>query len=367
MRFSFIGTFNLDESNEKQVRRGVSKTGGEYISLNPSVIEKQNNRGRCELFGVKSDVIKTKDSDGNNIEVSWEDRKDPKVMASVANYRKTVITLNGKRNEFISSYDACEFILDNLTMLADKRVCVTGQSQKDFYQGRASDRFVISAITEISENDKRKNGLVCYPIIFWDKSCLDTTDFKDEKKIYINGYTSEYIKEESGNRYVASQFVLDCSKIDFKDEEHIKKLRARLIELGLDFKDGKLVNNMKAKGYAGNEFVAYLINGAEEVDFSIEQCTEKQKLYIELGMAKLEDFRPIGSLFGNWTTEIKIDRARLNGKDYPEGMEYLDEKPSEFEEMIYVPLADEKLDDFEKDMNPPEEIDDDEIDDLFAH
>ena len=367
MRFSFIGTFHLDLSSDKDIRKGVTKNGDEYISINPSIISDKNNRIKCELFGMKTSVIKTKDTDNNNVDIDWGDRNNPEVINSVAGYRQNVIVIDGNRYVTITSYDAIKHILENMTNINDKRVVVTGQSQKDFYNGKSRDRFIINNIYTIPEDDERKNGLSATAIVFWDKSGIDISEFEKEKLIYINGYTSEYINEEKATRYVAQQFVINCTKIDFEKEKHLLQARAKLREMGMDYKDGKLAITMKAKGYAVNEFDVKIKNGAKEVEFSLEDCTEKQREYIELGIKTLDDFRPRGGLYGNWITEYLILTPTLRG-NYIDGMSYLDEKPAEFEEKIYTPVKDENIDDvlpFEEVMPKPVTDDDDGIDNLF--
>ena len=367
MRFQFIGDFNLN--TETGIRKGQTKANGDdYISLNISVVDRKNNRGRCELFGMKSSVIKTMNTEKEKIDINWKDRNDPDVIKSVANYKKNTIRIDGKYHEFISGFDACNFILDNVEVLENKRVIVTGQVQKDIYNGNFKDRFTISNLYVLDENDQRKNGLNLFAEVFWDKEGLDISDFKSEKRIYLNGYTFEYIKDEGENRYVPIQLVLDCSKLDFENEHHMNLLQTKLIEMGLTYKEGKLTNVLKAKSIAAAEFVASVLNGAEEVEFSIDDCTDKQRMYITMGINTLDDFRPKGNLYGNWKTEYKILRPDITGK-YKDGMIYLDIKPSEFEDQIYVPMADEKIEDlpFEESMNPPEPVDiTEEEEDLFG-
>jgi len=367
MRFSFVGNFSLDETKENNIRKANTKTGMPYISLRPSVVAAKNNRGFCEIFGCKQDTIKTTDKDGNSIEVDWKNRTDKEVIDTVAGYRKNIIVLNGERHEFISAYDFCDFILENLEELKDKRVLVTGNTSKDFYNGKSRDRFTISSIYEIKEDDDRKNSLGMTGVIYWDKDCVDLDSWKSDKKIYINAYTSEYISKDEGRKYVKGQFVLDCSKVDFENEKHIAQLQLRLEQLGLSYEQGKIKINLKAKGIAHNEFQFTLQNGAEEIEFTIDQCTDLQKKWIEAGIKTLEDFRPRGGTYGERITEYKFKTPTFMG-NYSDGMLYLDMKPSEFEDEVYVVLEDEDINDLPFDgMNEPEELDDeDEIEDLFG-
>ena len=359
MRFSFIGEFALDTSKENNVRRGTTDKGS-YLTIRPSIIAAKNNRGFCEIFGMKQKVIKTKNQNNEDLDVAWDDRFDPEIIKKVAAYRKYVISFNGEKHEFLSKYDFNEWILEHLEELKGKRVLAVGRTQKNYYQGKARDTFPVDSIYEIGDDDKRKNILSLTGVIFWNKDSIDAEEFKKSKKIYINGYTSEYISKEEGNKFVAQQFVLNCSRIDFENEEHINQMQARLMQLGLMYEDGKIVNKLK-KAYVCNEFEIRVINGAEEVEFTIEQCTPAQKQFIQLGIKTLEDFRPRGSFYGNRTSEYQIKDPTLLG-DYSGGMVDYDGTATEFEDLIYVPVQDEKADHVftEDDMNPPEEPKEDE-------
>lgn len=350
MKFSFIGEFSLDPFKENNIRKGTT-ANGTYLTLRPSIVVAKNNRGFCEIFGMKQKIIKVRDQEGNNVELDWEDRFDPDKIKDI---RKYVISIGKERHEFVSKYDFNEWILEHLDEVKGKRVLATGWTRKDFYQGTSRDTFPIDNIYEIGEEDDRKNILSITSVIYWNKEGIDVSEFKSQKKIYINGYTDEYISKTIGHRFVAQQFVLDCSKYNLESEAEVKQMKARMIQFGLTYDGGKIGSKVK-KDYVSNEFEVQISNGAEEVEFTIDQCTEMQKMFIELGMKTLEDFKPKGTLYGNRVLEYRIKDPTLLGQ-YDKGFVVY---KGDLEDLIYVPAQDEKAEDvFPEDaMNLPEEPD----------
>lgn len=365
MRFSFVGNLEFNTKEDAKVP-AVREIGDHGLGINASIASSKNNRAYVEAVGWENDVIKTKDADNNNIEIKWDDRNDKDVIKQVANYRKNIFSEGDDRHEFISGYDFCSYIQDNLDSLIGKRCLVTGQTQENFWKGKESKRFQINNIYLIDEDDERKNKLELTTVLYFNKDSIDTTDFKEEKKIYINGYTSEFLskndlnEDQGGNRYVNMQVILDCSKIDFENEKHVNRLKYNLLNLGLAYKNGKIVNNLKSNKYYSNEIVLSYYNGAKDMgdasDITYDMLTDMQKMKVDLGLAKPEDFAAKGRVFGDRVVEYKISNFPNTG-DYADGIVTLEDTASEFEELIFVPSeADDEL--------PFKDDDDDDDDDL---
>lgn len=372
MRFNFTGEvrYNDISSNYPYRREIKTKNGDDGLSVNFFVNSAKNNSANVEVVGFHQDVIKTSDVNNNKIEINWDDRQDKDVIENVASYRKYSIRFGKDREEYIAAKDFVDWLDEHIDEIKGKRVTITGQVQKNIYKGKFSDRFQMQRISDPSE--KAKDSLHITTIFFWNKEGIDTADFKTDKKIRIDGYTNEYIADEKENKYVPLQVVLNCAKINFDDEKHVAQLNVKLHQLGLNYKDGKIENKLKAKAYASNEIVLSYVNGAEEIEFDESQLTDVQREMIEVGLKTIEDFRPRGQIYGERRTEYRIvDFPCISGTDFENGMIYLDEKPSEFEDQIYTIPEDESLDDIEKDdeeedlgINEPEE-EESEDEDLF--
>ena len=379
-RFKFTGTINFPKAESKRpFLKTFTKDGIEMASMTFGVQESKNNIGFVECFGSvpKNKKIKSYDSDGNQIEIEWDDRFNEDSIKAVASFRKNIVNLGedfGGRKEFISQYDAILYLKENLPNYKGK-ICVTGQMQKQWYEDKFYDKFQIQNVYAV--DDEHKNRLSITADIYYNKESVDMSDWKEEKKIYINGYIQQYINKDEGTKYVPQTFVFNGSKYDENNEKH-KKL--------LDYKM-KYVKCDKKK-YHHLLWECVVLNGNEEVDFDESQLTAAQKEQLELGIRTLEDFRPNGSIYGERVTEYRLFEPSLiksGNDDFTEGFIDCDMKDSEFEEEIYVPAKKEKLsdviDEAEKkkkeesnketetndDGSVDVEIDDDEIDtdDLF--
>lgn len=370
-RFKFTGKPSFPKADSpKPFCKTFEKDGVKMISLNLGIIESRNNMGFIEFFGSipKNGKINTFNTNGEKIEIKYEDRFDKEVLKEVANYRKTIVDLGeefGGRKEFISNYDAALFLKDNLPNYTGK-VCVTGQMKKDEYQGKYYDKFQLQNIYAVDE--EHKNRLSITADIYYNKNCIDSADYDEEKKIYIDGYIQQYINKDEGTKFVPQRFVFSAAKYDLKNERH-KKL--------LDYKKKYVMPSSSKWMHLLWEIV--LINGAEEVDFDESQLTDAQKEQIELGIKTLDDFKPNGAIFGERTHEYRLLEPSLiktNEADFSEGFVKCDLTNAEFEDQIYQPIKNEKLsdaieeskeeandekEDDTKDVEIDEEISDDEL------
>lgn len=366
MRFNFTGKLMINglEKKNPYLRTGKTKSGVNYKTFSCGVASATNNIGWTELFGMDNDVIKTIDNENNKIEVAKNDRFDQDVVESVASYRKNVVKIGTDRNVFISPYDTVEFLAENIDEFKDKNVTITGTTSLNLYNGNISQRFQIQNIY-LAEDDA-KCQLKCTDTFFFTKDSFDDSEWREEKKLYINGWISAYIDKDAGNKYVPQQLVFDCSKVNFDNEKHVKLVNFKLSQIGCGLdENNKIKCKLKNSVYKIAVIMSYQ-NGAEEVEFDESTLTDNQKEAIELGIKTLDDFRPSGSLYGNRVTVFKLTDFDLRG-DYEDGYVDTDMKISEFEEDVFIPTKEEKVEDI---MNAPveekkvETVADD--DDLFS-
>lgn len=367
-RFNFIGKLDAvtkQDSNNYFFRKGDTKKGAPYKSINLSVIQEKNNRGYVELFGMKQSTIKTRDVDNKEVEVDWDDRFDESVLKKIPNYKKTTIKIGDDRKEFLSSFDAIDYVVENIDELKDKLVSVTGVAQKNVYKGKISDRYQISSIRVLDDDDVIKRLNINLDL-FYDKSSFDTADWAKERKLYINGWVDDYIPDIKENRYVPQQIIFDCSKVDFENEKHRKLVEYRLKVLGCELDDdNKIVVRLKSKNMFKLGLACTYINGSEEKEFNESMLTELQREAIELGINTLEDFKPAGSVYGERIAIYKLRDFNMRAEgEYADGRVDTEITKSEFEEKIYEISAsiteDEVLN------SDDSENEDDDDDDLFS-
>ena len=377
-RFNFVGNISIPKETSKKpllstktieyVRNG-KKNSMELTSLNFGIKESDTNMAFMEVSDSPRSIIKSKDTDNNDIEIDWDDRKDPDIVATVANYRKYIVNLGEEfdgRQEFLTQFDMIEFLAEKLPEYKGKILAV-GDYQKTYSKGKWYEKFRLQNLYAVEEDRKSRLGLTFD--FYYNKDSIDKTDFKDEKKIYLDGYIKQYINKDEGSKYIPMQLVFNASKYDMENEKH-KQL--------FDYK--MLYMDIKNKNMCHLAWEVVLLRGAEAVDFTYDMLTPAQKMQVDLGVRELDDFKPKNGVLGDKVNEYRVFEPVLKdfgkGDDFSDGLVELDMKMSEFEDEIYVPNAvEEKLDETEDEPKksakkvdddvPKAEGQDDEAFDLF--
>lgn len=371
MNFNFIGTLGVSELDSKRpyLREGKTKNGNVYKSFNANISNAKNNMAFVEMFGMKQDSIKTKSGDGEDIVIQWEDRFDEDILEDVASYAKHVVNID-ERKEFLSDYDYIEHLCNNIDLIKGERVQIRGRVRKSIYQGKIQNRYEIQSFYLVDEDSEVKNSMRITMEFFFTKESFDVSEWKDSKKIYIDGYTKEYVDKEIGTKYMPQRIILDASKVDFENERHKRLLDFRLKVFGLVDEDGKIKVNLKGTEYYSLSVICNYVNGAEEItEISLDDLTEMQRMAVEIGMKTLADFQPKGNVFGDRITELRVIDFNLNN-DYADGM-IVQGKLAELEEEIYYPSTEDTAsvaEEVEKAVEKIEKVadDEDELDDLFG-
>ena len=112
-----------------------------------------------------------------------------------------------------------------------------------------------------------------------------------------------------------------------------------------------------------------LLRGAEEVDFDESMLTDKQREQVELGIKKVEDFKPRGNIYGDKVFEYRLYDPQLKW-DYADGPVDTEMKEKEFMDMVYQAIQEEKVADLDKEEEKEEAVEskkeaDVEEEDLF--
>lgn len=362
-RFNFVGTISIPKETSKKpllstktieyVRNG-KKNSMELTSLNFGIKESDTNMAFIEVSDSPRGVIKAKDTDNNDIEIDWDDRKDPDIIATVANYRKYVVNLGEEfdgRQEFLTQFDMIEFLAEKLPEYKGK-VLAMGDYQKTYSKGKWYEKFRLQNLYAVEEDRKSRLGLTFD--FYYNKDSVDKADFKNDKKIYLNGYIKQYIKEDESNKYVPMQLVFNASKYDFENPKH-----KALFDYKMEYVD------IKNKNMCHIAWEVVLVRGAEAIDFTYDMLTPSQKVQIDLGVREIDSFKPKNGIIGEKINEFRVFEPVLKdfGKDddFSDGLIELDMKMSEFEGEIFVPNAvEEKLEDIEeKPKKTAKKVDDD--------
>jgi hypothetical protein len=346
-RFSFCGTPVIPKQKAdtkrpfcKEISKKDEKTKEtkKMLSMTFGIKETDMNMAFVEAFDSQQKVIKTMDVDNEKMDVDWDDRFDEDIIEKVANYRKYIVDLgdeHGGRQEFITAYDMIEHLREHLPNY-DGRVVVTGQFTRDWYAKKKTyfSKFRIQNVFAAPE--ERKNRLLLTMDLFYNKSSLDDSDFDENKKMTLDCYIEQYINKDEGRKYVPIQVVFSGAKYDLENEKH-KKL--------FDYKMKYI--KVKNKNMVHIPWEIVLLRGAEEAEFDESMLTDSQREQVELGIKTVDDFRPKGNIYGDRIDEFRLFEPKLEG-DYADGVLECDDTADEFEEKIYVPAADETMEEAKK-------------------
>lgn len=345
-RFTFVGTPVLPKEKakrpfykefEKADKNGKKRT---LASMTFGIKESDTNMAFVEAFDSAQDTILTMDSNNEKLNVDWNDRFDEDIVASVANYRKYTVDLGedcGGRQEFITLFDMMQYLNEHLKEYKGK-LMVTGQFVREWYAKKSVylDKFRLQNVYAV-DAEEYKSRLSLVMDIYYNRDSIDKSEFKENQKIYLNGYVEQYMGKDEGRKLLPMQFVFSAAKYKLEENPKHKKL--------FDYKMSYI--DIKNKTMVHIPWDVVLLRGAEEAEFDESMFTEKQKEQIELGLKTLDDFKPRGSIVGDRINEYRLFDPKLTG-DFADGVLEVEDTPDEFEERIYQPPKDETLDEAKK-------------------
>lgn len=258
--------------------------------------------------------------------INIENRKDKTEddLERLEEYKADFKALATERYEFLSMYDVIVLLESVLQDDNYKGVKfrATGNASWSTYNGKIYRNFVPSLI-EIVDKDT-PNKLEATVDIYFHKDSIE--DMGDEKKVYINGFVSDYDRASREDRFFPQQFVIDGSKLDFDND---------LMSKYYDYLKGSF--NVRGRNYYHLQCLTGIVNGAEILEgteaVSYDTLTKDQQMQIDLGLSKLSDFAPKGEMIGEQINEIRIIKPLLDTQLFADGaVEFLPE--DEFASLI---------------------------------
>ena len=348
-RFNFIGEPLISKkSDDSFIRRfkGGKNGNTDMIVARFGVKESGTNSMWVESFGVKYDTIVT--YDGNDkIEIPWEDRFNPDVLADIPSYRLYIAEFDDGEKRFLSKYDFVEYLEEKLPAYDGKIYC-SGRYSRSMWKGQLYDKFEVDTVRATTAE---RNSLHLKLDLYYNKDCVDVSEFEDKKRITIDGYIRQYVGKDEGEMYFPQTVVLDVSKFD--DTPQHQKYAKMLIQ---DV-------NIKSKNVVHLPWDCKVIRGTETVEFDPELLTDRQKMQIECGIAKIEDFtKPIGENI----YEFRLFKQMLNG-DFADGPVDTGITLDELKEDVFMGTEEPMtMKDVEEKAAEEEEISDTTLEDLLG-
>ena len=351
--FKFTGYVTFKKENLLK-----DKQGSTWRKISFCITDEQGNNTQyveCSEFGAgNSFKVKTVTEDGKyeDMEVSWSERNDKKVIEDVANFNKKYVLGNVR----LHNHDVIEDVLkavDDGKLFSAKfedgqvkygvKVTVSGQIKINYFNGNFNQVFEFSRLNIVKEDTPCEfSGSVS--LVFNKEAVKERKD-----KFIVNGYVYDYIKPQ-GHERGEMKLLPQTLVVNKKDE-----LGERIGQF--------LMENMKTKK---DEFKACrldvkLIKGAEEVEPEDIKPTDEQKMLIDMGLLSLEDI--MEKAVGRKINEVRVDKIYAKG-DYKRFSFLTNFKQKD----VFVEEEEEDIYEEESIFNTTDDEDDDEapfdIDDL---
>ena len=308
-RFNFIGELIIPDEQKKpesfiRLWNGGSDKDTGMARIRFGVKESTSNSCFVECFGMEYDTIRTRRDDGENIEISWDERFDEDIVKSIPNYRKYIVDLGeltGGEKQFISQYDFIMYLSEVLPKYNGKVYC-SGKFVKSPYNGEVYDKYTVDTVRESTAKTNSMHVVFDY---FWNKDCVDTTEFESTRRITVDGYIRQYINKADGEKFFPQRMVMDIGRLEASDDENHKKYAKGLMNW----------INIKDKAVMHIPWDCKVIRGAETVELDESMLTDAQKEQIECGISTINDFaKPLSEN----VYEFRAFKRKLSG-DYADG------------------------------------------------
>lgn len=353
--FEFIGNISIPKDSSKFHDIRESASGWVGHRLNFAVQETKTNSVFVEMYGgyskAKSYPIKTfgkstENERGTVLEIPWEDRLDSETVDMVADFKKVVVdfttdqdlkneikqlmyevrSLEYKdelsesdreklaelkkqlkekaidRYEFIHNYDAVLLLANKLEEYQKHKFKITGSVEYSEHKGNFYRKFNPESIEIVPDDETNK--LTSMMDIFFTKDSVDDKDFKEDKKVYVDGYVLGYDSKAKKDQFFPQRFVINAQKIDMENPKQVKLF---------EFLKSKF--NVKGKGVYHLQWQVNVFRGADTVEFSFDDLTQDQKESVELGLSKLSDYAPKGGMLGETVYENRLVKPILKTID----------------------------------------------------
>ena len=303
--FKFTGYISFKKENLLK-----EKAGSSWRKLSFSVVDENNNNQQwievSEFGAGNSFKVKTVNEDGKyeDIEVSWSERNDKKVIEDVANFNKKYVFGSIR----LHNHDVIDDVLkavDDGRLFSAKfedgqvksgvKVTVSGQIKINYFNGNFNQVFEFNRLSVVKEDTPCEfSGSVS--LVFNKEAVKERKD-----KFIVNGYVYDYIKPQ-GHERGEMKLLPQVLVVNKKDE-----LGERIGQF--------LLENMKTKKdeFKAARFDVKFIKGAEEVEPEDIKPTDEQKMLIDMGLLSLEDI--MEKAVGRKVNEVRVDKIYAKG-DY---------------------------------------------------
>ena len=304
-QFRFTGYVTFKKENLLK-----DKQGSTWRKISFGITDEQGNNTQyveCSEFGAgNSFKVKTVTEDGKyeDMDISWNERNDKKVIEDVANFNKKYVFGNVRLHnhdvieDVLKAVDDCKLFpakFEDGQVKSGVKVTVSGQIKINYFNENFTQVFEFSRLNIVKEDTPCEfSGSVS--LVFNKEAVKERKD-----KFIVNGYVYDYIKPQ-GHERGEMKLLPQTLVVNKKDE-----LGERIGQF--------LMENMKTKKdeFKACRFDVKFIKGAEEVEQEDIKPTDEQKMLIELGLLDLNDI--MEKAVGRKVNEVRVDKIYAKG-DY---------------------------------------------------
>ena len=367
--FDFIGALSF--SRNGAVKENTFDSGWTKVSLQASV---QESKANSMFITLEGGYHKAKDNKvysftkglfgekGNALVIDWDERFETNVH-QIADFKKIVVDLTENestkekyyelrkkireievkenpsdedteklaelykqmdeevpnRKEFITEYDAIQFLAKHAEELKGKKFRVRGEIVSSYWNGKFYTSYNAKSFELVPE--EYVNKLEGQVDLFFTKDSLDKSSAKSERKFYMETYLKQFSREHDKDVFFPYNTIFNFQQHDDENKKH--KLHIQMIETEFT-KKGKAVFTMP--------FVLKFVNGAEVKEVEASDLTPQQQMMVEIGMAEPKDF--MKQTFGERVSENRIHFPVYKG-DFANGAVETD---YDVDDLKYVPV-----------------------------
>ena len=339
--FEFIGELRF---GKEPVKVQEFDSGWTKKSIQLSVLESKNNSMFVSLEGGYHKAKENKvysftkglfGEKGNQLVIDWDNRFDQDTIDSVADFKKTVVDLTVDeeskkkyyelrreiraiedkkdadeadsiklaglyeearktvpyRKEFLHQLDAVEYLEKISEKIQGKKFRVKGQIEASHWNGKNYISYNAQSFELVP--DEYTNKLSANVELFFTKNSFDKSSFKKERKFYIDTYISQYSRDHEKDVFFPYNTIFNAQNHDDENTKHLAHID--LVEDAF---------TVKGKSVFKQVFELRFVNGAEVVEVTVDNLTDKQKRMIDAGLAEPKDF--VKTAFGDRVSENRI-------------------------------------------------------------
>jgi len=339
--FEFIGELRF---GKEPVKVQEFDSGWTKKSIQLSVLESKNNSMYVSLEGGYHKAKENKvysftkglfGEKGNQLVIDWDNRFDQDTIDSVADFKKTVVDLTVDeeskkkyyelrreirniedkkdaneedsiklaglyeeirkvapyRKEFLHQLDAVEYLEKISEKIQGKKFRIKGQIEASHWNGNNYISYNAQSFELVP--DEYANKLTGNVELFFTKNSFDKSSFKKERKFYVDTYISQYSRDHEKDVFFSFNTIFNAQNHDDENPKHLAHID--LVE------DAFAV---KGKSVFKQVFELRFVNGAEVVEVTVDNLSDKQKRMIDAGLAEPKDF--VKQAFGERQKENRI-------------------------------------------------------------